>query len=614
MRVRRASLHRRRSRWRQVSLGVGFGLGVMTQWVVPGVTQPAPRPAQPDLLLPALPAASPSQVFPQPLPGRSPEAAPDPLRDLSVEALLEKLRTARMKERSQIIQALVDRGSAAVPKLIAGLAITDPLVRSGAATALGQLGDEASAAVPALVKVLSDNRRAVVMPENSLFAFPVPSSPFSLLGGNTRPIPTPPENPRQLIRIYAVAAIGQINGNARTIATAPVAQLLKDADPWVRLNAAWALTEMGAEIPVLAVYVELLQNPDPELRRGTAQVIRDRSSLIPKVIGAEATPTTATQLVKSLADPDDIVQASVADLLTQMGQDAVPALTTSLKDANPLIRLTAARILGQIGPTASAALPLLSSLLQDQARFVEPPRPTNRLSPFVIAPLPLYLPDGLFQGPPPGNPERLVRAEAAVAIGRIGTVPSDARQRLETAALKDPSPWMRLRSTWALLKVGSDVAPLLPPLAQTIQAADPDLREATRSLLKQMGSPAASILVDYYISQLANPQTRTDAVLNLGDRGLGAAALLAVPKIRPYLEGDDRVLRGYTATILANIADEVRWSVNRNGLSSQQLDQAITEFSRALEILQKPTAKFNSEPVQRLQNSLNGLKQRQGRR
>jgi HEAT repeat protein len=307
------------------------------------------------------------------------------LNKFSVGALIEKLRLANPNQRYEIIQVLKSRGRNAIPALIVALGTPDPLVCSGAAETLGQLGEEASMAVPALIKLLQDNRRALTINETQnnyplLSSFIPPLRSFPRLSVSGRPfvreIPTAPDNPRHLVKVYALAAIGQIGGSARTTATSSITPLLQDTDPWVRLNAAWSLTQIGAEIPVLSVYLEALQDPDPAVRSSTAKVIQDGGALLEKVIGVEATPDTAVSLVKGLADPENSVRSAAISLLKIMGRDSVPALTVALKQSDPLVRLEAAKTLGQIGPSAGSALPTLALLIQDQERYVDPPNQT----------------------------------------------------------------------------------------------------------------------------------------------------------------------------------------------------------------------------------------------
>ncbi len=584
-----------------------------TGWGAPSLAQSFPSP-RPPVLLPPVKMPSPSQIAPplprsQPLSGPklpypSPSQPPTGFQSLSIDALIEKLRTADVEERSQIIRVLKDRGPAAVPRLTAALDIPDPLVCSAAAEALGQLGEAAYPALPALIRRLDDSRRALPPQSYTLYPLPLslPPQPYS-----QRPIPTPPDNPRNLIKLYALGAIGQIGSSARATATPPIQTLLQDPDPWVRLHAAWALTQLGAEVPVLPVYIAALQDPDLEVREAAAKVLGRENALSQKLLGAEATPATAVELVKVLSDRSDRVRFSAIDALLVLGPDAVPALSVALQHPEPLARLSAAETLGRIGKPAVPAIPALVALLADRERDIPPP-PTPNAWNLSLPIAPSFRFSGGFGQPwPPSNPDRLVRAEAAVAIARIGRIDTPGKQALRSAALQDENPWMRLRSTWALFVLGDDVAPLVPSLGKNLSSPNSMIRAESFDLLQQIGRPAAPILVNHYLGWLDRPETRTNGVLRLGDRRLGSVALVAVPRLRPYLESDDKVLRGYTVTMLANIADEVLTDAAYDRLTPAQRQQAIAEFSKALTVVRKSGAGFNQTPVQRIQTVVDRL-------
>lgn len=592
-------------------LAAGWGTPSLAQSVLP-----SPRPP---VLLPPVRMPSPSQIAP-PLPRSQPLSGPIPypspsqpataFQTLSLDALIDKLRTADVGERSQIIAALKDRGPAAVPRLTAALDISDPLVCSAAAEALGRLGEAAYPALPALIRRLDDSRRALPPQSYMLYPSPIFSPSPTLLSPQAysqRPIPTPPDNPRNLIKLYALGAIGQIGNSARATATPPILPLLQDSDPWVRLHAAWALTQLGSEVPVLPVYIAALQDPDLEVREAAAKVLGRENALSQKLLGAEATPATAVELVKVLSDRSDLVRLGAIDALLVLGPDAVPALSAALQHPEPLARLSAAETLGRIGKPAIPAIPALVALLADRDRDSPPPPPNPWNVPLPVAPSFFRSYGGFGQPWPPSNPDRWVRAEAAVAIARIGRIDTPGKQALRSAAVQDENPSMRLRSTWALFVLGDDVSPLLPSLGKNLTSSDSMLREESFDLLQQIGRPAAPLLVNHYLGWLDRPETRTNGILRLGDRRLGSVALVAVPRLRPYLESDDKTLRGYTVTMLANIADEVLTDASYNRLTPAQRQQAIVEFSKALTVVRRPGAGFNQPPVQRIQRVVDRL-------
>ncbi|HEY9597617.1 MAG TPA: HEAT repeat domain-containing protein, partial [Cyanophyceae cyanobacterium] len=254
-------------------------------------------------------------------------------KPIVVDSLVEQLRTADVQKRQTIIEQLSDTKQNIVPALVKAMDDPDPLVKSGVAEVLGNLTDDAVPAIPALVEMLNDQRRAIV-PESfssGLYAPSqrVPSLPpvpaFATFPNPTRRNPpTPPENPENLLRITAITALGKIGLPARTLATPLLTQALQDSDPWVKLNATWALSEIGASVPLLPHWLEALQHPDPQVRRSAASIFQDSRSLLRKAFGAEANSSTATQLVTALQDDDFTVRDAASDALELLGTGALP--------------------------------------------------------------------------------------------------------------------------------------------------------------------------------------------------------------------------------------------------------------------------------------------------
>jgi HEAT repeat protein len=770
-----------------------------------------------------------------------PKAVTQLIAQASTRDLLERLRIAAGDERSEIIQALKRRGNAVIPELIQALEITDPLVRTGAAEALGQLGEASSAAVPALLKLLEDDRRALFAsgrdgdyaiqnsaPTRTYFEPSSSGSAFDPLlppGEDEKPyelrqraIPTPPENPQKRVKIQALAAIGQIGGVARSAANQPVAALLRDADPWVQLNAAWCLGQIGSDVPVLSTYLTALQSPDRLLSNSAAELMQQNPNLIAKTIGTEANATTANQfvqvlgqsseaprslavtglitlgpaaipalingmrdpnplirlesaialrkfgaaampavpellrllkdpsqhtpppqnpneiislptpglyaygeepvpgnpdrlvriaalqtigmlqpnlaladrqlvsglltdrdawvrlnalwaterlglnpeptiytelvrdertqsaaigllsrnrrfinrpapelireVVQSLASEDQYRRSLATNLLLQIKADALPELSKALNHTNPLVRAEAAATIGQIGPTAQATVPALIQLLRDQGQYA-PPVQTDPYG-FYAAPLPAIAKSYdygygygrreaqplVYTVRPPNDGRTLVRSQAIIALGLIRHPDPAAIQALQDRVAQDPDQWVKLQAVWALLQLGVDGASLYPSAKNLINADDVAIQSATTDLLPFLGRKAQSEMIKRYAVRLEDPKNRVNTVLQINNQDLGSTTIIPlVPLLRPYLTGDDAVLRGYTVTILANLADRVVRDAASGQLSKKQNQQAITEFSQVVTAIEKSGAKFNVQPVQRLKNSVKRLQQ-----
>jgi HEAT repeat protein len=757
--------------------------------------------------------------------------------------LLERLRTADEDERSEIIQVLKRRGNAVIPELIQALETTDPLVRTGAAAALGQLGEASSVALPALLKLLDDDRRALfgsrgdsdygpivsASPQPYREAFPLTYSepnPFypTPPGGikekpyelRKREIPTPPENPRKLVKIAALAAIGQIGPVARSAANQPLAALLGDPDPWVQLNAAWCLGQIGSDVPVLSVYLAALQNPDSSVSNGAAQLMQQNPNLITKAIGTEANATTANQfvqvlgqssqyprelaiaslttigpaaipaLINGMRDPNPLIRLESAtalrrfdrtallavpellrllkdqgqppqlprnpnavalamptvyvsgeeavaapdnpdrlvriaalqtigtlqpnlatadrqlvsglltdrdgwvrlnalwaterlgmnpeptiytelvrdertqmaaigllsrnsrlinrlppelireivqslgredkyersqttSLLVQIKALALPELTQALSHAKPLIRAEAAATIGQIGPAAQSTVPALIPLLQDRGQYA--PVPTN---PYGLDRETLYAPIAspsynygygrreaqplVYSIRPPEDGRTLVRSAAIIALGQIRHPDTAAIAALQARAAQDPDQWVKLQAVWALLQLGRDGASLYPSAKSLINSDDAKIQAATNDLLPFLGRKAQGEIIKRYAARLDNPKNRVNTVLEINNQNLGSTTIIPlVPLLRTYLTGDDAVLRGYTVTILANLADQVVQEAASGQMTKKQRQQAIAEYTKVVAAIAQSGARFNTQPVQRLNNSLKRL-------
>lgn len=556
------------------------------------------------------PVAAQERTFnlPQPVPS-TPTSQPAKL--INVSALVEKLRTANERERYDIIRQLSDISSNQVPTLVQALNDPDPLVKSGVAEALGDLTDDAVTAIPALVEMIKDERRAIAPESFQSVYFPSPvPPPLPVLPGLGSPPPKrvpplTPDNPEKLLKITAIAALGKIGLPARTLATAPLTQALEDPDPWVKLNATWALAEIGASTSLLPYWLAALQHPNPDVRSQAAAVFQDSSSLLRKVFGAEATDSTVAPLLKALQDEDSTVRSAAKDGLTLLGTRALPSLVQALEAPEPIVRLEATNLLGNLGGAAQSAIPGLVALLDDPERYVPPP--SNQLG-WLLPSVPRFY-SGFSPYPPaPNNPDQLVRVSAAIALGKLGdrsTIPA------LTTALKDNNPWMQLATSWALLKLGQTQG--LPIVGKLIQSPEGAIQQEALLQIEGYGSQAAPYLVPYYAPRLdsANDDIRNGAIIRLGK--LGPPSLNLVPKLRSLLVSNQKHSPGYAATILGEIARDTAAAWQNGNLSTAQRQQAIAELTKVLNIMQAPDARFNRQPVERVRNALTTLQGQGGR-
>ncbi|MGC1395107.1 MAG: HEAT repeat domain-containing protein, partial [Coleofasciculaceae cyanobacterium] len=345
------------------------------------INLPSPLPVSPPpSRLSPMPPVSPSQRLSVP-PRQSVPAKP-----IVVAELVEQLRTADVTERQKIIRQLSDTQQNIVPELVKALEDADPLVKSGVAEVLGNLTDDAVPAIPGLIGMINDQRRAIAPASSFLLSPSFVSARLPREDQQRRRPPTSPQNPENLLKITAIAALGKIGLPARIAATPPLTQALQDPDPWVKLNATWALSEIGASVPILPYWLEALQHPDPKLRRSAAAVFQDSSSLLRKAFGAEANASTTAPLLTALKDSDFTVRNAARQGLELLGTKALPGLIPALKSPEPIVRLEAAQLVGNLGGAAQSAVPNLLPLLADTGRYVPPN--TNQFNFLSIPPLP----------------------------------------------------------------------------------------------------------------------------------------------------------------------------------------------------------------------------------
>ncbi len=195
------------------------------------------------------------------------------------------------------------RPQAAVPGLIAALKDKDNdwKVRSYAAEALGAIGPDAKAAVPALIAALNDDQWRV--------------------------------------QPYATEALGKIGAAA----VLGLIAALKDKDPHVRSNAADALGAIGPDAKaVVPGLIAALKDNDWKVRWYAAKIL---GAIGP---GAKA---AGPGLIAALKDNDWKVRSAAAEALGAIGPDAkaaVPGLIAALKDNDRKVRSSAAEALKKI--------------------------------------------------------------------------------------------------------------------------------------------------------------------------------------------------------------------------------------------------------------------------
>jgi HEAT repeat protein len=197
-------------------------------------------------------------------------------------------------------------------------------------------------------------------------------------------------------------------------------------------------TDPGTVVPRL---VELLRDPEPEVRRTAAQAL-----------GKIADPGTATPLVDSLSDPDPLVRKYSAWALGNIGEPALKAaglpLVKALGDSSEEVKEAAAQALGGVVSSAGAGQSLVE-LVMDALR--DPTVQTRRAAVSAL---------GLLEA---GSAylallEALRDDDAAVRQGAVAALGELADRRaipaLGARVLNDPDAGVRAEAAFRLGKFG----------------------------------------------------------------------------------------------------------------------------------------------------------------
>jgi HEAT repeat protein len=236
--------------------------------------------------------------------------------DADIEALIVKARDPSTSPEA--IKQLTELGPDAVPVLTQGLWADAAATRRVCALVLAEIGADARAAAPSLVRMLGDDSKDV--------------------------------------RLAAVRALGAVQAHA---AIPALTKALKDEAPAVRLGAARSLITLGADAAtVLPVLTRSLVSEDADERSYAVGLLGE--------LGPEAAPAVP-QLQDALADANPSLTIRTADALGRIGADAktaAPALKKKLDDDKnaDLYRVSVAIALWRVARDESAA-PLLRGAL-----------------------------------------------------------------------------------------------------------------------------------------------------------------------------------------------------------------------------------------------------------
>ncbi len=185
-----------------------------------------------------------------------------------------------------------------------------------------------------------------------------------------------------LLRHAALRALAE-RGPAAKDALESVLPLLRDAKPWVRLEAGRTIVAIGAGKPQVRFLVQRLLVANIPLEQVLCVALADVGAPAVKPLvkllaaekplhrrkalgalayfgrhGAPAIP----RLLELMDDRRAAIKRLAAEALRRLGpwaEEYVPELIDALKLGSPQVKFTAARMLAQVGPAASEAVPAL---------------------------------------------------------------------------------------------------------------------------------------------------------------------------------------------------------------------------------------------------------------
>lgn len=473
-----------------------------------------------------------------------------------VPLLLNGVKDDQEALRHAAINAIVPLRSGqklALEGLVAMLADPKAPVRQRAARALGRMGSEAAAAIPALLAASSaapaDGSFADALSQIGPAALPALRT---ALNGPARPDgerlvaavasfgePAVPclldtlHHPDVRLRRAAESALAAM-GAAAHVAIAPLFARAAESDPAARAAALRALVALGAEPARLQPLLEkALQDPAPEVRRaGLAGLVTQGD---PARFGA----APLLDLLANETGPVRVVAIKALGRLGAKGAPAVPVLTGLLSDLQ--LRGEAIAALGKIGPPSAPAVTQLLQIGKTGGAEVQATvlSALAGIGPAATAALPMVR-TGLADKDP------RVRAAAAQALARIEKDPLKTPAAL-MPLLRDERPAVRSSVALALAQFGEKAGDARPILLNMLKQEDD--RAVALEALKAIGVTSVTDLNQAGI--IKDSAVRLYVCAQLAQ--LGPQAREALPRLRAFTRDDDPRVRDAAKAAMAKV-------------------------------------------------------------
>jgi HEAT repeat protein len=350
-----------------------------------------------------------------------------------IPVVVKILESSSPAEVVPAMAAIAEGGKQSVPALIE--ALNHPEARYWACQILGQIGADSADAVPAVAKVLTDERPEVRREAVLCLGHIGPAAKSATTAVLNATADKDPGT-----RAAAVWASVTLEAPAAE-AVAKFQALSNDADPLVQLVAAWGTARYQSEDAELrkaavAKGTAALKSENPRLRAAGARVLVDLK------VHRDTDPEAVEGLLHAIADGDGQVRSIVTNALLAAGEASVPRLLKAIE--LPHVRGFAIETLLQLGPKAKAAKSAVLPLAKD------------------------------------ADPQ--IRAVSVAALVSIAGDDADVLE-LAVAALGDPSIDVRRAAAHALAGLGKGAKPVETELKKHANDEDPIVRGAITYVL-----------------------------------------------------------------------------------------------------------------------------------
>ena len=467
------------------------------------------------------------------------------------------------------LDATKSDGSPSVAELSEKLQDNDPNVRWRAARALGNLGEEAKLAAPALVQLLNDPEPVVQIYATVALARTGDRSDSTIAGLAKSAQSTDPrvvrtailalaklrlepeqlasamnkllasENQRMLV--YVVDAIVDSGERATPLLQAALEEN-EDTAYWASVAIAEIGPPAAGTVPELAAVLDSAEDPDTiaQVLLALAKIGPEAKSAVPSIekvlsnnpaptialygaygIGAIGSPGENSALDMLATSEDEAVSMVASWALAKTHSDddawrerAIEKMLEGLGSENPLVRTAAAKGLMDLKPSAESVTARLIEATQD----ADPEVAAN-----VVTAL-ASLGPAVVPGAAKSLDDQRLRPLLIKVLGRLGPDAQAAVPKL-IELLPDADNELKAKIHYVLAGIGPAAAPAAQAIAESLNSTEPSVRHSALFALRQLGPGAAD----------AMPQLM--AMLESSDGMDQLAAAWALARIAPVKEG-----------------------------------------------------------------------------